>query len=471
MSTTKRKKTAKRPTSKTSAKKKASAKKKVAKKTAAKKKPAAKKAAKKKPAAKKPAAKKKPAARKAPAKKPAAKKAAPKKAAPKKAAPKKAAPKKAAPKKAAPKKAAPKKAAPKKAAPKKAAPKKAAPKKAAPKKAAPKKAPAKKAAKKVPPRVAPKKAAKKAAPAKAPKPAAPKKAPKPAPEGVTAAVLPERKKLNNYLMITLDSCRFDSFVAGNTKTLEKLGELERRYSYASWTAPSHYNLMTGLMPHSSPSNVYASEYYKEDFFKYGERLGTQDASFRELIPSLCFPVWLKKLGYHTHARVSMPVLNSKTGINRGFDTYKLMDKHNDMRSMFETMRFSEEKPNFFMMNVGETHYPYARPTEEKNDWPRISGVHGVFKKLDGNIKDGKVVTSDEKFFDEKKMKELHARQIDTVNYLDDVFEELFDLVPDNTYITVMADHGELFGEGGYFGHGPINHDKVFEVPFLEGKIR
>ena len=60
------------------------------------------------------------------------------------------------------------------------------------------------------------------------------------------------------------------------------------------------------------------------------------------------------------------------------------------------MRFSEEKPNFFMLNVGETHYPYARPTEEKNDWPRISGVHGVFKKLDGNIKDGKVVTSDEK---------------------------------------------------------------------------
>ncbi|MGH1341904.1 MAG: sulfatase-like hydrolase/transferase [Nannocystales bacterium] len=468
MSTTKRKKKAKRSSSKTSAKKTPSTKKKTAKKTASKKKPAAKKApAKKKPAAKKAAAKKA-AAKKAPAKKASAKKAPAKKAAPKKAAAKKAPPKKAAPpKQAAAKKAATKKAPPKKAPPKKAAAKKAPPKKAAPKKAAPKKA----AAKKAPPRVAAKKAPAKQAPAKvAPKKAA-KKAPKPAPEGVTAAVLPERKKLNNYLMITLDSCRFDSFVAGNTKTVEKLGELERRYSYASWTAPSHYNLMTGLMPHSSPSNVYASEYYKEDFFKYGERLGTEDASFRELIPSLCFPVWLKKLGYHTHARVSMPVLNSKTGINRGFDTYKLMDKHNDMRSMFETMRFSEEKPNFFMMNVGETHYPYARPTEEKNDWPRISGVHGVFKKLDGNIKDGKVVTSDEKFFDEKKMKELHARQIDTVNYLDDVFEELFDLVPDNTYITVMADHGELFGEGGYFGHGPINHDKVFEVPFLEGKIR
>jgi membrane-anchored protein YejM (alkaline phosphatase superfamily) len=55
--------------------------------------------------------------------------------------------------------------------------------------------------------------------------------------------------------------------------------------------------------------------------------------------------------------------------------------------------------------------------------------------------------------------------------LDRVVEELFDLVPENTYITITSDHGELFGEDGFFGHGPIQHDKVFEVPFVEGKLR
>ena len=35
----------------------------------------------------------------------------------------------------------------------------------------------------------------------------------------------------------------------------------------------------------------------------------------------------------------------------------------------------------------------------------------------------------------------------------------------------MSRFPELFGEAGYFGHGPIMHDKCFEVPFLEGKIR
>lgn len=315
--------------------------------------------------------------------------------------------------------------------------------------------------------------AKKSAAKKTPaKKASAKKTPtkKPA-TGKAPAVVKSKPTRNNYITVIFDSCRFDSFVAGKTKMMEKLGALEKRYSYASWTAPSHYNLVTGLMPHTSPPNVYASEYYKEDFFKYSERLGLEGTSFRDLVPHLNFPTYLQKLGYHTHARVSLPVLNSRTGINRGFDTFKLMDKHNDMRAMFETMRFSESKPSYFLLNVGETHYPYALPTEDKNDWPRISGVHGVFKKLDDNIKDGKVQLSDEKFFDKVKMGELHQRQIETVTYLDRVIEELFDLVPKNTYITLTADHGELFGEAGYFGHGPINHDKVFEVPFLEGKIK
>ncbi len=77
----------------------------------------------------------------------------------------------------------------------------------------------------------------------------------------------------------------------------------------------------------------------------------------------------------------------------------------------------------------------------------------------------------EKFFDQKKLDDLRQRQIKAVKYLDRVVEELFDLVPKNTYITISADHGELFGEEGYFGHGPVQHEKVYQVPFVEGKLR
>jgi len=277
---------------------------------------------------------------------------------------------------------------------------------------------------------------------------------------------------NNYILVVFDSCRYDSFMRARPKIMKKLGKVERRWSYASWTSPSHYNLLIGLMPHLSPKHVYASEYYKKDFLQFNERLGRRDIQFRSLVPRLYLPVFLNEtLGYRTHAMVSLPVLNPKTVLNQGFDSYKLMDRHNDMRAMVRQLRFSDGRPSFYLLNVGETHYPYALPDEPEDQWPRISGVHGVFKHLDDLVVGGKLAKSKEKFFDDAKMEELRKRQVRAVGYLDKVVEELFDVVPKNTYITITSDHGELFGEEGYFGHGPIHHEKVWEVPFVEGKIR
>ncbi|MDX2272292.1 MAG: sulfatase-like hydrolase/transferase [Cyanobacteriota bacterium] len=287
--------------------------------------------------------------------------------------------------------------------------------------------------------------------------------PPPPPQAETR---PHPQGQNHYLLIILDSCRFDSLLAAHPKTLLKLGSLEKRWSYASWTAPSHYNLLMGLMPHTSPTQVFASEHYKNDYLKFNERLGSAGIAFKNLLPQLFLPSFFKHhLGYATHARVSLPVLNPQTLLNKDFDSYLLMPSHNDMAAMLDHLTFQPDRPSFYLMNVGETHYPYALPQEDPSQWPRISGVNGVLKRLDSSG------DPDLCFFDEAKLRELHQRQIEAVRYLDGVFEELFDLVPPNTYITVTADHGELFGEGGYFGHGPIHHEKVLEVPFIEGKIR
>ncbi|MFN0007615.1 MAG: sulfatase-like hydrolase/transferase [Planctomycetota bacterium] len=298
---------------------------------------------------------------------------------------------------------------------------------------------------------------------------------RPAPGAGALGPRPDPKAQNNFVIVILDSCRFDTFVKADPKTILKLGKPEKRYSYASWTAPSHYNLLTGLLPHTTPPNVYASDYYKEDFYNYNKRLGAKGIEFGKMVPGLWLPGFLRNtLGYATHARVSLPVLNPKTGVNRDFDSFQLMDKHNDMRSMLPTIPWSADRPSFVLLNVGETHYPYAKPDEDSSMWPRISGVNGVFKKLEGQIDaQGNLIHESEapEFFDQEKLDQLRERQVETVRYLDGVFAELFDLVPKNTHVVVTSDHGELFGESGYFGHGPIMHEKCFEVPFLEGKIR
>jgi hypothetical protein len=278
---------------------------------------------------------------------------------------------------------------------------------------------------------------------------------------------PPTGKPRNLVFVILDSLRYDSWVAAEPGVLAQLGPVERRWSYATWTAPSHYNLLMGLLPHTSPPEVYASEYYKQDFVRYGERLGVPDMEFKRLLPSIFLPTYLKhSLGYRTHARVSMPVLNEHTIINRDFDSYRMMPKHNDMAAMLADTHFSEDAPSFYLLNVGETHYPYALPHEDPSQWPRISGVHGVFKHLDERDAEGDPI----EFFDAARLRELQARQVETVRYLDGVFSRLFDLLPDHTWVVVTSDHGELFGENQYFGHGPIMHEKVLEVPFVEGVV-
>jgi len=298
----------------------------------------------------------------------------------------------------------------------------------------------------------------------------------------------KKREFNHLIVITLDSCRHDSFMAAEPKNIARLcgglDKVEARYSYASWTAPSHYNLLTGLVPHTSPSNVYASEYYKKDFLKYRERLGISEIEFKTMVPHLWLPTYLKKKGYETHAMVSLPVLNPATGINRDFDTFKLMPKHNDMSLMLDEFEAHYKRPSkglkgsvpqFYLLNVGETHYPYALPDEDSSMWPRISGVNGVFKKIDQKEDRGSESADagqTEEFFDQEKLDQLRERQVNTVRYLDaKVFPRLYDMMPKGTWIIVTADHGELFGEGGYFGHGPILHDKCLEVPFLEGMLR
>ncbi|HEY1827183.1 MAG TPA: sulfatase-like hydrolase/transferase [Acidimicrobiales bacterium] len=265
-------------------------------------------------------------------------------------------------------------------------------------------------------------------------------------------------------MVVLDSLRYDAWLEAAPSTLARLGPVQRRHSYASWTAPSHYNLLMGLLPHSSPTGVYASEYYKEDFRKYSERLGVVDIEFSSLIPSLFLPTFLRNsLGYRTHALVSMPVLNPRTLLNTDFDSYELMASHNDMAAMLSKLAF-DDGPSFHLLNVGETHYPYALPEEEPGLWPRIPGVHGVVRGLDGGP------DSVPPQFDQDELGQLRVRQVQAVEYLDGVFARLFAQLPRNTWVVVTSDHGELFGEDGYFGHGPIDHPKVFEVPFVEGMV-
>lgn len=266
--------------------------------------------------------------------------------------------------------------------------------------------------------------------------------------------------LNHIVIIVLDSCRYDSFVGSKSRFLLSLPSApELRYSYASWTAPSHYNLLMGLMPHLNPTNTYASELYTKEFKLWSERIGLPLLDIKNFLPTLWLPLLLQSLGYQTHARVSMPVLNPSTPINRGFDDYKLMTEHNSLDVILSEVSFGQT-PQFWLINTGETHYPYML---KDPSLPIVSGVHGAVKRLDRNVELGNVASD----FPADKMRFLHNAQRRAVKYSDRLIFDFVKKAPPNTHVVVTADHGELFGEEGFFGHGPICHPKVNQVPFVE----
>ena len=140
--------------------------------------------------------------------------------------------------------------------------------------------------------------------------------------------------------------------------------------------------------------------------------------------------------------------------------------------MVDEIEFRPDQPTFFFLNIGETHYPYMLKSA---DLPHISGVHGAAKALaagedsGGRLGDRNGHSSGNgTFFDAEKLQFLHAQQIRCVEYVDKVFGRLLEKAPPDTHFMIMADHGEAFGEGGYFGHGPVMHEAAFAVPFLEG---
>ena len=89
----------------------------------------------------------------------------------------------------------------------------------------------------------------------------------------------------------------------------------------------------GLMPHTSPQRRVRLGLLSARFPEIQRAPGRGRDRVPTFVPRLYLPVLLQNLGYRTHAMVSLPVLNPRDDSEQGFDTYKLMEQHNDMRAM------------------------------------------------------------------------------------------------------------------------------------------
>ncbi len=271
----------------------------------------------------------------------------------------------------------------------------------------------------------------------------------------------------NIVLITLDTTRVDrlgsyGYHRHTSPNLDRLaGEsvlYTRALATSSWTLPSHASLFTGKLTAS-----HGARYDPEGPLRLRDAIDGPESWDRYRARGLArdevtLATLLRQHGYATGAVVAGPWMKSVFGLGKGFDYYddSQIDTVNGRvaaRVTAGALKWvvrSREKSFFLFLNYFDPHAPYAAPAEF------------VAKFLPGNPSfAGRRPTAEEI----SALYDAEVRYMD--HYIGRFLRKLREWnLYDRTWIIVTADHGELLGEHGKFGHGHYLFEEELHVPLF-----
>ena len=243
----------------------------------------------------------------------------------------------------------------------------------------------------------------------------------------------------NVLVITIDTLRADhvgcyGYAQVQTPNIDALATAGARFEHAYTpvpiTLPAHTVIFTGTYPTFSGVHDFSAN-----------RLGPSQATMALI---------LKQNGYATGAVVASAVLDSRFGLNRGFDFYydhfefnRLQEANLDEMERpgnivadqaLEWLRKNSSGPFLLWMHLYDPHYPYQPPSP-------------YAEKYKSHPYDGEIAFADEQV----------GR---VVGFLKD--QHLLE----KTLIVLSGDHGEGLGEHGEKTHGFFVYNSTLHVPLI-----
>lgn len=254
-----------------------------------------------------------------------------------------------------------------------------------------------------------------------------------------AAAQSPKKPPPNVILITIDTLRADhlgcyGYKQIKTPNIDALAadgiRFERAFTAVPVTLPSHTAIMTGTFPMLSGMHDFG-----------GNKLNPQQPTLASV---------LKQAGYQTGAVVASAVLDSRFGLNQGFDFYY---DHFDFSRLDEKNLDEMERPGnlvadltldwlsrnwqnrfFLWMHLYDPHYPYNPPAPYSREY--------ADRPYDGEIA----------FADEQVGRLIH--------FLKE--KNLYE----NSIIVLSGDHGESLGEHGEKTHGFFIYNATMHVPLI-----
>jgi arylsulfatase A-like enzyme/Flp pilus assembly protein TadD len=263
-----------------------------------------------------------------------------------------------------------------------------------------------------------------------------------------AAAQTPAKPASNVVLITIDTLRADhvgcyGYKQIKTPNIDGLAaegtRFDRAFAVVPVTLPSHSSILTGAYPMLSGMHDFS-----------GNKLSP-------LQPTLASV--LKQAGYQTGAVIAAAVLDSRFGLNQGFDFYY---------DHFEFSRLDEA-------NLDEMQRPGNVVADVALDW--------LEKEW---LKDGLAKNPQKKFFlwmhlydphlpyhlPEPYANEYAARPYDgEIAFADEQVGRLLRFLKEkgiyqNTVIVLCGDHGESLGEHGEKTHGFFIYNATMHVPLI-----
>ncbi|MGB9204560.1 MAG: sulfatase-like hydrolase/transferase [Terriglobales bacterium] len=254
-----------------------------------------------------------------------------------------------------------------------------------------------------------------------------------------AATQPSAKPALNVVLITIDTLRADhvgcyGYKRIKTPNIDGLAaegaRFDRAFAVVPVTLPSHTTMLTGTYPMLSGMHDFS-----------GNKLSP-------LQPTLASV--LKQAGYQTGAVIAAAVLDSRFGLNQGFDFYY---DHFDFSRLDEANLDEMERPGnvvadvaldwlaknsqkkfFLWMHLYDPHFPYRPPAPYSREY--------AAQPYDGEIA----------FADEQVGRLLRFLKEKGIYQ--------------NTVIVLCGDHGEGLGEHGERTHGFFIYNATMHVPLI-----
>ncbi|MGC5330419.1 sulfatase-like hydrolase/transferase [Micromonospora sp. DT62] len=282
---------------------------------------------------------------------------------------------------------------------------------------------------------------------------------------------------HDVVLITLDSLRADVAAAAVLPTLTALGPMRRASTYGSFTLPAHAAIFGGFLP-----NV--TEEPQWDFYSRERRqLWRLGRARKQAVPRADLMLQgddivtgFRAAGYRAIGAGGVRWFSSGH-FPTLFDSFRYWGPRDDGVDKFAERKIGDfaldhvdelvgeldrASKGFLFVNAAETHAPYTR-----GDALADVKTQRIVRAWSSHWNGGAVVPDEPEALAD--MAALWDAQRAAAEAVDGKLARLFSALPRPALVVVCADHGEAFGEEGWWGHNqPM--PEIMTVPLWIGVL-